>query len=174
MTAMTDDRYVPPAPVGTPYRSDPADPAPFLTDNDSVPVVPVVPVEPAPYIEPTGLPQHEEDAPRTEYGAPPMFQPSGKKSASQASAVPLSPEARFSRTAMWIGVASIFILNIVIGPIAVVMGVIAIRRGEKRQGRLAIIFGLIGTTLGVLLIVLSSMGVIPTVDEMLNDIRNRK
>lgn len=173
MTAMTDERFVPPTPIGTPYRSDPSDPAPFLTDNDSVPVVPVEPVEPAPYVEPTGLPQHEEDAPRTEYGAPPMFQPAGKKSSSQTPVAPLSPEARFARTAMWVGVASIFVFNVVVGPIAVIMGVMAIRRGEKQQGRLAIIFGLVGTAIGVLLLVLSGLGVIPTVDEMWNDIRNR-
>jgi hypothetical protein len=51
------------------------------------------------------------------------------------------------------------------------MGVMAMRRGEKRQGKLAIIFGIVGTTIGVALLVLSSMGVIPTVDEMFRDIR---
>jgi hypothetical protein len=168
---MAKDRFVPPAPVGSPYRSDPSDPAPFLTDDVTVPVVPV---EPAPYVEPTGLPQHEEDAPRTEYGAPPMFQPPGKsKSSNQVPAVALTPEQRFGRTALWVGVASIFIFNVVIGPIAVIMGVMAIRRGEKHNGRLAIITGLIGTAIGVTLLVLSAAGVIPTVDEMINDIRNR-
>lgn len=166
--AAKSDRFVPPAPVGAPYRSDPADPAPFLTDADSVPVVPV---DPPPYREPAELPKHEDDAPRTEYGAPPMFQPPGKTPAQKAAT--LTPEARFARTSLWVGVASIFVFNIVLGPIAIIMGTMAIRRGEKHQGRLAIIFGVIGTTIGVLLLVLSSMGVIPTVDEMLDDLRNR-
>lgn len=169
MTATAGDRFVPPAPIGTPYRSDPADPAPFLTDQD--PVV-AVPVEPAPYVQPTGLPQHEEDAPRTEYGAPPMFEKPGK-GPNKSAAEPLSPEARFARTAMWVGVASIFVFNVVVGPIAIIMGIMAIRRGEKQQGRLAIIYGAIGTAIGVALLVLSAAGVIPTVDEMINDIRNR-
>ncbi|MBJ7355292.1 MAG: hypothetical protein JHC98_10760 [Thermoleophilaceae bacterium] len=169
MAATADDRFIPPAPIGTPYRSDPSDPAPFPTEGETVPAVPV---EPAPYVQPTGLPQHEEDAPRTEYGAPPMFEKPGR-SGKQSSATPLSPEARFARTAMWVGVASIFVFNIVIGPIAVIMGVMAIRRGEKQQGRLAIIYGVIGTAIGVALLVLSAAGVIPTFDEMLDDIRNR-
>lgn len=169
MTSMSDDRFVPPAPVGTPYRSDPADPAPFLTDADSVPVVPV---EPAPYREPANLPKHADDDPRTEYGAPPMFQPSGKTPAQKAAA--LTPEARFARTAFWIGIASIFVFNVVLGPVAVIMGLMAMRRGEKHHGRLAIILGLIGTTIGVVLLVLASTGVIPTVDEMWNDIRDRR
>jgi hypothetical protein len=167
MTGKADDRFVPPAPVGAPYRSDPADPAPFQTEND---VVPVVPVESAPYVQPTGLPQHAEDAPRTEYGAPPMGQPPSS-GAKQVPTLALSPEARFARTALWVGVASIFIFNVVLGPVAVIMGVMAMRRGEKRQGKLAIIFGIVGTTIGVALLVLSSMGVIPTVDEMFRDIR---
>jgi hypothetical protein len=168
---MAEDRFVPPAPVGAPYRSDPSDPAPFLTDDVTVPVVPV---EAAPYIEPTGLPQHAEDAPRTEYGAPPMFQPPGSKSSNQVPVLPLTPNQRFARTALWVGVASIFIFNIVIGPIAVIMGVMAIRRGERHNGRLAIITGVIGTLIGAALLILSAAGVIPSVDEMLNDLRNRK
>lgn len=161
--------YEPPPAVGEPFRADPTGPAPFLTDSEQVPVVPV---EPAPYREPADLPKHEDDAPRTEYGAPPMFQPTGKTPAQKAAM--LTPEARFARTAMWVGVASIFIFNVVLGPIAVVMGIMAMRRGEKRQGRLAVIFGAVGTTIGVLLLVLSSLGVIPTVDEMLKDLRNAR
>ncbi|MGK2878080.1 MAG: hypothetical protein ACSLFF_05835 [Solirubrobacterales bacterium] len=159
--------YEPPPSVGEPFRADPSGPAPFLTDSEQVPVVPV---ESAPYREPADLPKHDDDAPRTEYGAPPMFQPSGKTPAQKAA--PMRPEARFARTAMWVGVASIFVFNIVLGPIAVIMGVMALRRGEQRQGRLAIIFGAVGTTIGVLLLVLASAGILPSVDEMWNDIRN--
>jgi hypothetical protein len=168
---MAEKHFIPPAPVGTPYRSDPADPAPFLTEDDAVPVVPVKAETPA---ASTGLPQHEDSAPRTEYGAPPMFQPSAKsgRSGGPTPAAPLSPEARFARVALWVGVASLFLFNVVLGPIAIVMGATAIKRGEKHQGRLAIIYGVIGTAIGVLLLVLSGLGVIPTVDEMWNDIRN--
>jgi hypothetical protein len=129
-----------------------------------------VPVDPPPYREPANLPRHEDDAPRTEYGAPAMQEP--PKPVAAAPRPPITPELRFARTALWVGVASIFVFNIVIGPVAVFMGIIARRRGEQRLGRLAIIFGAIGTLVGILLLTLSAAGVIPSVDEMWNDIRN--
>jgi hypothetical protein len=170
MTSTTDDRFVPPAPVGTPYRSDPADPAPFLNASDSVPVVPV---EAAPYIEPTGLPQHAEDAPRTEYGAPPMFQPPGK-SAIQGPPVPLTDDQRFARNAFWFGIASLFLFQVVMGPVAIVLGIMSRRRGELEMGKRTIILGLVAIAIGVLSIVLTVLGVIPPANELWDKIRNPK
>jgi hypothetical protein len=170
MTTAADDRFVPPAPVGTPYRSDPADPAPFLTDNDSVPGVPV---EPAPYVEPTGLPQHGEDAPRTEYGAPPMSQPSGK-SATPRVLVPMTAEQKYARNAFWVAIASIFVFNIVLGPIAIYMGITARRKGQEELGKRAILIGVIGTIIGIVAIALSAMGVIPPFSEFVDKIQSGK
>jgi len=171
MAGKNDDRFVPPAPVGTPYRSDPADPAPFLTDTDSVPVVPV---EPAPYREPANLPKHDDDDPRTEYGAPPMFQPSGQKSANAASAGPLSPDQKYARAAFWVGIASLIALGIVLGPIAIFMGVTAIKRGEKETGRRAVILGIVGALINAVGIILSALGIIPPLNEMIDQLRNNK
>jgi hypothetical protein len=168
--------YQAPPSVGEPFRADPSDPAPFLTDNDSVPTVPV---EPGPYPAPqTDPPAGHPPSHSPEYGGPtpgdapraPSFRRPGE-GAPQKLPAP-SAEERFGRTALWVGVASIFVFNIILGPIAIIMGVMAIQRGEQHNGRLAILWGAVGTIVGVAIIVLASMGVIPSFDEMVNDIRN--
>jgi hypothetical protein len=169
MKSTAEDRFVPPAPIGTPYRSDPADPAPFLTDSDPVPGVPVEPA-PAPYIEPTGLPQHAESAPRTEYGAPPMEQPHGKPVVPLV-IEPLTPEQKYARIAFWVAIASIFVFNIVLGPIAVFMGFAARKKGQEELGKRAILIGVIGTVIGIVAIVLAALGVIPPFSEFVNKFR---
>ena len=135
--------------------------------------MPGVPVEPAPYIEPTGLPQHGEDAPRTEYGAPPMSQPSGKPPTPKV-LVPLTADQKYARNAFWVAIASIFIFNIVLGPIAIYMGVVARRKGQEELGKRAILIGVIGTIIGILAIVLSAMGVIPPVQRIRRQNPERK
>lgn len=163
MSVAPDRPYEAPKAVGEPFRADPSDAAPFLTENDKVPVVPVEPASATP-------------TPGAPLGHPPTHsaQPAGNQPLFRAPtpATQLTPEARFARTALWVSVVSIFIFNIILGPIAIVMGVIAMRRGEKKQGRLAIIFGAIGTIVGVVFLVLAGLGVIPSVDEMIDDIRN--
>jgi hypothetical protein len=163
VNAASERRFRPPEPVGEPYRADPADPAPFLGEHDSVPAVPVEHAPVAPAGPPFGHPPTHSPDPG---GAGPVFRRPSPP------ARPATPEERFARTAFWVGVASIFVFNVVIGPIAMVLGLMAIRRGERRLGTLAIICGAAGTAIGVLLLVLVSRGVLPTFDEMMRDIRN--
>lgn len=172
MSAVAERGFQPPRPQGEPFRADPADPAPFLTEDDKVPVVPV---ESSPYFPEPAAPFGHPPSHSPEYGGAgagqgPVFQRPSARTPAPAS--PVKPEERFARTAFWVGIASIFVFNIVIGPIAMIMGAMAMRRGEKRLGGLAMTFGAIGTFIGVLLLVLVGMGILPSVDEMLKDIRN--
>lgn len=154
---MAPDRpFEAPKSVGEPFRADPSDAAPFLTEHDNVPAVPVdsssILDAPAP---PLGSPPSHADQPE---GSQPVFRTpagGGSRAAQQS-----SPEERFAKVAMWVGVASIFIFQLILGTVAVFMGVSAYRRGQKQHGRLAIIFGGIGIVLGITTLVLVSTGVL--------------
>ncbi|MBJ7459691.1 MAG: hypothetical protein JHD02_10920 [Thermoleophilaceae bacterium] len=99
-----------------------------------------------------------------------MIQPSGG-SATDAPKAPMTANQRYARIALWLGVISIFVFQVVLGPIAVAMGVISYRRGEKKEGRLAIIFGCIGILLGIAALILVETGVIPSTEESWERIR---
>lgn len=148
---MTHPPLRPPEPIGEPYQGDPGAPSPFAREGEVL--------------------QSARTPPTTE---PPVGTASPGGRAGAGSAFPSTPEQRFARTALWLGIASVFIFNLVIGPVAIVMGVIAIRRGERRTGRLALLCGALGTFIGILLLVLVSAGVLPSVDEMLEDLRSRR
>lgn len=163
MSVGTERTFDPPKPAGEPFRGDPSDPAPFLTENDKVPVVPVeqgVPFGSAPVFDQP--PTHSVEP----AGGQPVFQ-------TPRPARQLTPDERYAQTAFRVGIASIFVFNIILGPIAIFMGIASIRRGQKQHGKNAIILGAIGTALGITLLVLAALGVIPSVDEMLQDLRNR-
>lgn len=159
--------FQPPAPHGEPYRADPSDPAPFLTEHDKVPVVPVEREVPTEAMLGYGQPPTHSNPQQT---GPTFTQPGTSKT--QGQAPPSTPNERFARNAFWAGIASIFVFNVVLGPIAIIMGTLAIVRGEKRLGQLAILFGVIGTVIGVALLVLVAEGVIPSFDQLLRDVRN--
>jgi hypothetical protein len=168
---VPEREFQPPSPVGEPYRADPTGPAPFVREGEKVPTVPVEAAEPvAPGRPVTGPPY---GYPRPEAGRSAEGRPQFRPPDSRPVNTPVDPVERYARTAMWLGVASIFIFNLFFGPAAIVMGIISIRRGEKKLGRQAIIFGAVGTFVGILYLVLVAVGVLPTFDEMLNDIRNR-
>jgi hypothetical protein len=168
MTSV-DRAYEPPPSVGEPFRAHPEDPAPFLTEDDKVPVVPVEPSASQVIAEsPAGHPPSHSP----EYGGgQPRFQQPGQV-VRPATAAP-SPEERFAKTAYWTGIASIFVFNVILGPTAIVMGVMAIQRGEKRLGKLAIVFGVIGTVIGVALLVMVSADVL-NINEKLDSVFKRK
>lgn len=86
----------------------------------------------------------------------------------------MSPQYRQARIAVWVGVASIFLFNVILGPLAVVFGALSMRRGERRLGRMAVILGVIGTVVGILLLVLVSNGVLPDFEEMLREMKRTK
>ncbi len=166
--------YRAPEPVGEPYRADPADGAPFSTESDPVPTV-----SPAEAWQPQEAYGHPPShSPEYQQGSRPARGETGpsfrQSSELQRTLPPLTEEARFARIAFWTGIASIFVFNIVLGPIAVVMGAMAIRKGEKRLGQLAVLFGALGTLIGIVLLILVAQGVLPTLDEMLKDIRNAR
>lgn len=155
-------KFAGPKGVGEVYRADPADPPPFPTEQSQSPVAQAAP--------PAGHPPSH--SPEFAYRNPiaptdqPTFIPTQKPRVQ-------SPEERFARIALWLGVVSIFAFGPILGPIAMLLGSMSIRRGEKKLGRLAIIFGLLGTVLGVLFAVLVAKGVLPSVDELLDDIRKQ-
>lgn len=66
-----------------------------------------------------------------------------------------------------IGIASLLILHVPLGPIAIVLGIKAIRSGERQTGRWAIAAGIGGTLIGILGVVLWATGVMPTLDELM-------
>lgn len=84
---------------------------------------------------------------------------------------PPTAAARQARVAFWIGIASIFVFNIFLGPLAIVLGIRAIRNGEKQTGQWAVATGVAGTLIGILVMVLVATGVMPSFDELLRDIR---
>lgn len=90
-----------------------------------------------------------------------------------AAAEKRSPDQRFARFAVWTGISSIFVFNVFIGPLAVVMGFVAHRRGQHRSGRHAMLLGAFGTVIGVVILVLVSEGVLPDLDQVLDDLRKR-
>lgn len=152
-----DREFVPPTPVGEPYRADPSDAAPFVSES------------PGGVAPSAGLPTQPPVGQSPYYGPDRGLQPP-----IAPSSAPLTPEERFARTAFWTGVASIFIFNVVLGPIAIVMGLLAIRRGQRQKGRSAALLGLVGTVLGAALLVLAANGVIPDVNELLEDMRTKQ
>lgn len=175
--SFAEREYRAPEPVGEPFRADPADGVPFTTESGGVPAAPVAPPADA-WQAQAALGHPPSHSP--EYGQGPALPPGGsgpqfrQSSEMQRSATALSAEAKFARTAFWIGIASLFVFNIVLGPIAVVMGAMAIRKGEKQMGWLAILFGALGTLIGIVVLVLVAEGVLPTVDEMLDDLRKAR
>ncbi len=155
------ERLVPPSPVGEPFRGSPADEYPFPLagpggiSGDSTfngaSLAPFVPVDDASIGPPAFV------RPR---GARPAFVPP----------VPFatqSPQQRQARIAAGLGLASLLVIPLVLGPIAIFMGVRAVRAGERGLGRWAISAGVAGTVLGVVGVILWATGVLPSLDELL-------
>lgn len=169
--------FRPPAPEGEPYRADPADPFPFPTEADAPPRqepptdLPEVPRWSHP---PTHNPNYAGTAPMpgepTGGAAKPKFRQPGGAIAGSAS--PPAPVARQARIGLWIGVASLFVFNVFLGPAAIVLGIRAIRNGEKQLGQWAVGLGTAGLLIGITVMVLIGTGVMPSVEEMLRDIRD--
>lgn len=166
--------FQPPQPVGEPYRADPADPFPFPTEADAPPRheppsdLPAVPRWSHPPTHSQGIPGA---VPPVDGGAdsrPQFRQPGDVPPGSPGTPIPVSRQAR---VALWIGIASIFVFNIFLGPMAIVLGIRAVKNGEKQTGQWAIATGIAGTLIGILVMVLVATGVMPSLDEMLKDLR---
>ncbi|MFY9487326.1 MAG: hypothetical protein WAP35_01325 [Solirubrobacterales bacterium] len=165
-------RYMPPAPQETPFRGDPGDPVPFITDRQlgELPIDP----EPLPYqLPPEGATAGEipwgAGATRPQQPVPgdaPVFQ---RPAAGPLTAASTSNDQRSARIAVGVGIASIFVMNLILGPIAIVLGARAAKRGERKLGTLAISTGAAGTVIGIVVLILWLAGVLPSLDEMLNE-----
>ncbi len=165
------DRFLPPEPVGEPFHGDPSDPNPFLTEGET-PAAPSA-LQPGSMPVPGHPPTHSSPEAIYPGSAPQPRQQAQQGQFRQPQSAPVDPVERFARTAVWVGVASIFIFNVIFGPIAVVMGAMAIQRGQKEKGWLAVGLGVLGTVIGIVVLVLVSTGVMPSWDEMIDDLRNR-
>lgn len=167
--------YRPPAPVGDPYRADPRDEPLFPFEGSGEPAPSSAPPVAAPYVLPEGgvvagqIPPSptyaEAQARQAEAPQPPVFARPGELPG--ASAAPQTAVERKARNAFLIGVASLLILHIPLGPIAIVMGVKAYRAGERRNGAWAIGTGVGGTLIGILGVILWATGALPTLDELM-------
>ncbi len=154
-------RFLPPEPIGTPYQGDPAAPFPFETDAAAA--SPVYPYGPPSSLQAPG---------QASVGPPPGF----ASAPPQQQSMPLPPEFtqqrvraanvdpgfRDARRAMWVGVTSLFVLGLVLGPIGVVLGVRAVRAGQRRLGWIAIVTGAVGFVVHITVLVLAAAGVIPS------------
>ena len=157
---MTPSReYLPPAAEADPYRGDPRESSPFPTEGAAPAALPV-----DPHLPPIRVGARVEP-PRE---GPPQFYKSGE---APSAAIPPRPKTqdeqsaeRYGKFAFGFGIASL-VINPIFSPIAIVLGVIAMRRGQERLGRWAIGTGVAGLVIGTILVVLVSAGVI-NVDEM--------
>lgn len=165
---MEGRRHKPPVPEGEPFRADPRDPFPFASESDAPPRqepaedLPAVPRWSHP---PSHSPQVGQQ--------PPSLGADTAGAPVKSPRVPATPVQRQARIALWVGVASLFVFNLFLGPIAIVMGAIAVQRGERRTGLRAIVLGGIGTVIGIVVAILYMTGVMPNLDELIDDFGNR-
>lgn len=155
------DGYLPPEPVGKPFEGDPAAPFPFETE--AAPMV----SQPPPF--PYGEPPVKVPAGQQSVGPPPGF---GARPHEQPLMMP--PEfteqrlrgrnaniaRRNAKTALAVGIASLLAFGIVLGPVGVVLGIRAIREGEKNLGWWAVAAGVTGFVSSLVLLLLVATGVI--------------
>lgn len=158
-----EKKFVPPAPVGEPYRADPTEPAPFA---DGTAPATFAPAPPLISDVPAGVqtPRVEQDL-----ATRPQFQTRGAQP--QAASAPRPPE-KMAKIALWVGIASI-VISPLLGPVAIVMGAVSINRGEKKLGSWALATGVAGTVIGLTVLILVLTGVMPNLDQLLEDIRER-
>jgi lipopolysaccharide export LptBFGC system permease protein LptF len=143
--------FRPPTPVGEPFRGDPDDAAPFPTEG-SAPVAAV--------LVPAAIPAFaaaSDVAPAV--SVRPIFR--------RPNAATETPDRRSARAALAIGLISLLVLPLALGPLAIVLGVRSMRRGERRLGVWAIAAGAAGTVLGIVGVILWATGVLPNLDELL-------
>lgn len=171
---MTPSReYLPPEPEAEPYRGDPRAAVPFPTEGAAPAALPVDPnVPPVRIGDQITPPRANGSGPQPQFYRPGESPPQSIPPRPQLTDEQRSAE-RYGKIAFGFGIASLVITPI-LAPIAIVMGVAAIRRGQVKLGRWAIGTGIAGIVLGLILLALISAGVMPTFDEMLDEIRNAR
>lgn len=144
--------FRPPRPVGEPFRGDSRDAAPFPTERSARASGLVPAVNPAFAV-----------------AAGPVFAPAVAKRPifTRPNAAGETPDRRAARAALALGLVSLLVLPVVLGPVAIVLGIRAIRGGERRLGAWAVSAGVAGTVLGIVGVILWATGVLPNLDELL-------
>lgn len=143
--------WVPPTPLGEPFRARPEADIPFERETPGEERRRLI--EGA-WVGPT-------DGPQARAVPLPQLAPSE----------PASPAEQRARWALWVGVASIFVFNVVLGPLAMILGAQSMRRGQRELGRRALIFGALGTVIGIAVLTLVALGVMPSTEELLKRLR---
>lgn len=170
---MTPQRdFVPPKPVGQPYRADPSDPFPFPTEADAPPAqipsseLPEVPRWSRP---PSYSPDLQPGA-APEQAPAPQFRQRGQ-AGSPAEKTEISAATRHARIAIWIGIASFLVAYTFLGAISIVMGAMAIQRGEKKLGMWAVWIGVASVLFGISIYILSATGVLSSLEDSLRNLQ---
>lgn len=179
---MTPQReFVPPEPVGQPYRADPSDPFPFPTEADAPPAQ--VPQQELPDVPRWSRPPSYSPDLQPGAGADvstPSGNPADRPQAPQflqpgEAAPPRDPEAaaatRHARIAIWIGIASFLVAYTFLGAISIVMGATAMKRGEKKLGLWAVWIGIASVAMGIALYVLEAVGALDGFEDWLREIQ---
>jgi hypothetical protein len=144
--------FHPPAPIGEPFQGDPRDAAPFPTERSVS----------AGGLMPAAIPAYA-------VAGGPAFAPTVATSPifTRPGAGAETHDRRAARAALAIGLASLLVLPVVLGPLAVTLGVRAIRNGERRLGIWAISAGVAGTVFGIVGVILWATGELPNLHELL-------
>ena len=171
--------FKPPQPVGEPFRGDPKDPLPFVTEGS--PDVPAagVPDAMSPWMTDEAFPSHSHGPPPQgppSLNSPPQGQPQTRPQFRPQPKPPLDPaiaqRRRVAKIGLGAGIASI-VLSPLLGPIGIALGVMAIRRGERRLGLWAVATGAAGILIGIIVVILVSQGVIDP-EQMLRDLKKQQ
>lgn len=160
------DAFKPPQPVGEPFRADPSDPVPFPDEQDSPRQLPPTAADEQAAHPPSHTPEYAVPSIPNDGRVRPQFraQPQVQKRKARE-------HERMAKIALAVGIASI-VISPILGPVAIVMGSMAVKRGEKSIGWWAISTGIAGTVIGIVVAILVATGVIPSFSELLNDIQN--
>jgi hypothetical protein len=172
MTSPGND-YVPPKPVGEPFRADPSDPPPFARERAQGAVVQAD--APMSWTSDTAAPNTLQSPPERppspaelrELAQKPQFQ-QPPRSTGRAR---MDPNERLAKLGLGAGIASI-VLSPIFGPIAIVLGSIALGRGQKRIGAWALASGIAGTLIGVVGVLLVVLGIIDP-HELIRRLQNK-
>lgn len=169
---MTPREFLPPAAEAEPYRGDPSAAAPFPTEGAAPAAQPVDPHMPPVRLGQITPPRVPVSGPQPQFYRPGEAPPQSIPPRPQLTDEQRTAE-RYGKIALGFGIGSM-VVSPILAPIAIVMGVAAIRRGQQKLGRWAIGTGVAGIVLGAILVALIYAGVVPTFDEMLNDLRNAR